>query len=152
LTSASYGLKFGHKEEIRAMQISSRHCFGTLVLLLMVLLGCTALGPGTPPLTAAQARQTLDSWNPNYCKVIEFYGFHRPVEGTLVAYVLLTNPSDKAHKPMMYVAKFQLLTLADGAQKWYLTSLINHASGLTRRQGWDNLLIPVEKAASPASR
>jgi len=134
------------------MQISRRHCFGALVLLLMVLLGCTAPGAAIPPLTAAQARHTLDRWNPNYCKVTEFYGFHRPVEATQVAYVLLTNPGDKAQKPMVYAARFQLLTLADGAQRWYLTSLISHASGLTRRQGWDNLLIPVEEAASPSSR
>ncbi len=128
------------------MKISGRHCLGVWVLLLGLLLGCTAPGAAPPALTAQAAQRTLDSWNPNYCKVTEFYGFHRPAEvgTTQVAYVLLTNPGDKAQKPVVYAAKFQLLTQPDGAQRWYLTSLVSHASGLTHRQGWDTLMIPVK--------
>jgi len=132
------------------MKVSCRLCLGALALLLTLVLGCTAPGAAPPRLTATGAQQTLDSWNPNYCKVADFYGFHKPAEGgtTQVAYVLLTNPAEKGHKPMLYTARFQLLTLADGQQRWYLTSLVNHASGLTRRQGWDNLLVPVKEAAA----
>jgi len=136
------------------MKVSCRPCLGALALLLALLLGCTAPGAAPPPLTAAAAQHTLDNWNPQYCKVTEFYGFHKPAEGgaTQVAYVLLTNPGDKAHKPVLYAARFQLLTLPDGQQRWYLTSLVNHASGLTRRQGWDNLLVPVKEASPPSAK
>jgi hypothetical protein len=135
------------------MKICGRHfSLGAVVLLLFLLLGCTAPG-APPPLTAQAAQQLLNSWNPSNCKVAEFYGFYKPVEGgaTQVAYVLLTNPGDKAQKTIVYAARFQLLTLPDGQLRWFLTSLISHASGLNRRQGWDNLLIPVKEGA-PAAR
>jgi hypothetical protein len=110
-----------------------------------LLLGCNLSFWPSPPLSAAAARYTLDSWNPQYCKVVEFYGFYQP-EGadTRQAYVLLSNPQDPGAKPVISVAQFQLLTRPDGSQQWFLTSLMSHAAGLTRRQGWDNLLIPVK--------
>jgi hypothetical protein len=61
--------------------------------------------------------------------------------------VLLVNPSDKVQKQVPFAARFQLLTLPDGRQQWFLTSLMSHGAGLTRRQGWDNLIIPVKDAA-----
>jgi hypothetical protein len=135
------------------MKIWGRHfCLGAVALLLFLLLGCKAPGAAPPPLTAQAAQQLLNSWNPSHCKLAEFYGFYKPVAGgaTQVAYVLLTNPGDKAQKPMVYAARFQLLTLPDGQLHWFLTSLISHASGLNRRRGWDNLLIPVKEAAPAA--
>jgi hypothetical protein len=120
-----------------------------LALLLVFFLGCTM--PSTSqsaPLTAAAAQKTLDSWNPTYCKVKEFYGFYQPGghAGEKVAYVLLTIPGKKAPKPLVYAARFQLLTRPSGQQQWFLTSLVTHSSGLSRRQGWDNLMIPVKEA------
>ncbi len=117
-----------------------------MILALGLILGCT--GPpsaAAPPLSAAAAQQTLDSWNPSHCKVVEFYGFYQPQgKGSeQVAYVLLANPGDKAPKPLVFAARFLLLTQTDGRQSWFLTSLISHGAGLTRRQGWDNLIIPV---------
>ncbi len=122
------------------------------LLLLGCFLGCAVPSSANPPLTAAAVQSTLDSWNPNYCKVVEFYGFHREGEGaSQVAYVLLANPSDRAQKPAVYAAQFQLLTLPDGQQRWFLTSLVTHSAGLSRRQGWDNLIIPVKEAAPAAA-
>jgi hypothetical protein len=93
----------------------------------------------------AAARQTLDQWNPQYCKVAEFYGFHHSEDpDTRQAYVLIANPKDAAAKPLVFVAQFQLLTRPNGSQEWFLTSLVSHSGGLSRRQGWDNLLIPVK--------
>ncbi len=114
-------------------------------VVLVMCLGCTLPPPATLPLEAAAARQTLDRWNPQYCKVAEFHGIHDPGAGdTRVAYVLITAPGDPAIKPTVYEAVFKLLTRPDGRQQWFLVSLLNHAGGLTRRQGWDNLLVPVE--------
>jgi hypothetical protein len=133
------------------MRSSGWHFKAAAGLLLAFFLGCMAPSAATPPLSAKAAQATLDSWNPNYCKVAEFYGFHKSEHSgsAQVAYVLLSNPSDKAQKPTVYAARFQLLTLPDGQQRWFLTSLLTHGSGLTRRQGWDNLIIPV-KEGTPA--
>lgn len=118
------------------------------LLLWGCLLGCTVPSSVNPPLTVAAVQNTLDSWNPNYCKVAEFYGLHKEGEGhSQVAYVLLANPSDKAQKPVVYAAQFQLLALPDGQQRWFLIGLVTHSAGLSRRQGWDNLMIPVKEAA-----
>jgi hypothetical protein len=117
-----------------------------LWLTLVVLMGCTL--PTSPPaLSAAAAQNTLDNWNPSYCKVVEFYGFYKPGEGggqTLVAYVSLVNPAEHSQKQTIFAARFQLLNRSEGQQQWFLTSLTSHASGLSRRQGWDNLMIPVK--------
>jgi len=114
-------------------------------LLLLLGWGCTLPVPEPPPLEVQAARQTLDRWNPQYSKVVEFYGFHDPGAGhTRIAYVLLAAPGDPAGKPLVFEATFKLLTRPDGRQQWFLTSLLNHSAGLTRRQGWDNLLVPVE--------
>lgn len=125
-------------------------CVAAIALLLVFFLGCTM--PSTSqsaPLTAAAAQKTLDSWNPTYCKVSEFYGFYQPggQAGEKVAYVLLAKPGEKEAKPLVYAARFQLLTLPSGPQQWFLTSLVTHSSGLSRRQGWDNLMIPVKEAS-----
>jgi hypothetical protein len=138
------------------MGLLSLRGFVAAVLLLGCLLGCAVPSPSvSPPLTAAAAKNTLDSWNPNYCKVAEFYGFYKPGEGAVtnqIAYVLMANPSDKNQKPAVYEAQFRLLTPAEGPQRWFLTAIVSHSAGLTRRQGWDNLIIPVKDAASgPAS-
>ncbi len=118
-----------------------------IVLLLGGFLGCTLPSSSpTSPLTAAAARHILDSWNSGFCKVVDFYGFYlsRENPATQVAYVLIANPSDKAQKPLVYTARFQLITLPEGQPRWFLTSLITHSSGLSRRLGWDNLIIPVK--------
>jgi hypothetical protein len=133
------------------MRLSGWHHRTALFLLLGFFLGCTLpSGANTPPLTAAAAKSTIDGFNPTYCKVVEFYGFHQAEKGaanTQTAYVLLVNPSDKVQKQVPFAARFQLLTLPDGRQQWFLTSLMSHGAGLTRRQGWDNLIIPVKDAA-----
>ena len=109
-----------------------------------LVLGCNLPLFPAPPLTIAAARQTLDRWNPQYCKVVEFYGFYQSgAADTTEGYVLLANPKEHNAKPVIFVAQFKLLTRSDGSQEWFLTSLVNHSAGLTRRQGWDNLLIPV---------
>ncbi len=124
-----------------------------VVAVLVGALACALPGAEPPPLTAAAAQETLDGWNPSYCKVKEFYGFYQPTHGdTRVAYVLLTNPGDPAAKPMVYEARFQLLTRTDGQPQWFLTSLLNHAAGLSRRQGWDNLLLPVLAKAEAGAK
>lgn len=110
-----------------------------------LLLGCNLPFFPPPPLDSAAARQVLDRWNPQYCKVMEFYGFYQPeAADTRQAYVLIANPKDHAAKPVIFVAQFQLLTRPDGSREWFLTSLMSHSGGLTRRQGWDNLLIPAK--------
>ena len=114
-------------------------------LIFSLLLGCNLPFLPAPSLTVGAARLTLDRWNPQYCKVVEFYGFYQPeAADSRQAYVLIANPKDPAAKPVIFVAHFQLLTRSDGSQEWFLTSLMSHANGLTRRQGWDNLLIPVK--------
>jgi hypothetical protein len=116
-----------------------------LCLLFSLLLGCNLSFLPAPPLNIAAAQHTLNHWNPQYCKVIEFYGLHQPAApDTRLAYMLIANPKDPAAKPVLSVAQFQLLTLPDGNQEWFLTSLVSHSGGLTRRQGWDNLMIPVK--------
>ncbi len=119
----------------------------------LLFVGCFFLGCTIPPsaaqapLNAAAAQQTLDSWNPSYCKVVEFYGLHKTGAGgtTQVAYATLANPGDRAQKPVIYAATFELLTRPDGRQQWFLTGLITHGSGfLTKRQGWDALMVPVK--------
>lgn len=115
------------------------------VAVLLGLGSCIMPQPETLPLSPAAARETLDRWNPQYCKVAEFYGMHDPGGGqTRIAYVLLTASAEAAAKPVVYEATFKLLSRPDGRQQWFLVSLLNHAGGLTRRQGWDNLMIPVE--------
>jgi hypothetical protein len=135
------------------MKWAGRRRHAATILLLGFIFGCTVPSSATPPLTAAAAQQTLDSWNPSYCKVVEFYGFHKPggeAGTTQVAYVLLVNPGDKAQKQTVFAARFQVLTSPDGQDRWFLTSFVSHSSGLSLRQGWDNLFIPVKEAA-PAS-
>jgi hypothetical protein len=122
-----------------------------LGLLLLGYLGCALpAAPQGPPLSAAAARHTLDSWNPSYCKVMDFYGFYKAGDTMQTAYVLIANPNDKNQAPGVYEAEFRLLTLPEGQSRWFLTGLVTHGSGLTRRQGWDNLIIPV-KAPPPAA-
>jgi hypothetical protein len=119
-----------------------------IVLLLSCYPGCAVpSSPQSPPLTAAAAKHTLDSWNPGFCKVAEFFGIYTSRENTAsqVAYVLIGNPADKAQKPAVFAARFQLLVLPEGQSRWFLTSLVTHNSGLSRRQGWDNLIIPVKE-------
>lgn len=115
-------------------------------ILLSFFLGCALPASPQNPLTAKAAKDTLDSWNPSYCKVVEFFGFHKSGEGgdCQVAYVLLANPTDKTQKPLVFVARFRLLNLPDGQTRWFLTSLVTPSEGLSRRQGWDNLLVPVK--------
>ena len=119
-----------------------------LFLTMAFLCGCPASPFAAPPrLSAAAAQRTLDTWNPGYCKVEEFYGFYQPESSaTRVAYVSIVNPNDKAHKAAVYyAATFQLLSRADGRQQWFLTALITHGSGiLSKRQGWDNLMVPIQ--------
>ncbi|MFZ5449232.1 MAG: hypothetical protein ACOZFS_11410 [Thermodesulfobacteriota bacterium] len=125
------------------------------IMLFLGFLGCTVPSSSqTSQLTVAAAQNTLDSWNPSFCKVVEFYGFYKSAEnaGSELAYVLIGNPSDKGQKPAVFVARFQLLTLPGGQQQWFLTSLVTHSSGLSRRQGWDNLIIPVKERAPGASK
>ena len=122
-----------------------------IALLLGGFLGCSLPSSSqAPPLTTAAARHTLDSWNPVFCKVVDFYGFYLSGQNPAKqeAYVLIANPSDKAQKPVIYTARFQLLTLPEGEPRWFLTSLTTHSSGLTKGQGWDNLMIQV-KAPPP---
>jgi hypothetical protein len=124
-----------------------------IVLLLGGFLGCSLPSSShAPPLTAAAARHTLDSWNSGFCKVVDLYGFYISGENPAnqEAYVLIANPNDKTQKPMIYAARFQLLTLPEGEPRWFLTSLTTHSSGLSKRQGWDNLMIQV-KAPPPAA-
>jgi hypothetical protein len=124
-----------------------------IVLLLSGFLGCVMPSSSqTPPLTAAAAMHTLDSWNPGFCKVVDFIGFYASGSNPSAqeAYVLIGNPGDKAQKPVVYAARFQLINTPEGQRRWFLTSLVTHSSGLTRRLGWDNLIIPV-KAPPPAA-
>lgn len=116
-----------------------------LVASLILLWGCSIPPSEKLPLSVADATQTLNSWNPQYCKVAEFYGFHETGPGDLVGFVLISSPSHPDVKPSLYEARFQLITRPDGRQQWFLTSLMNHAAGLTRRQGWDNLFVPVKE-------
>jgi hypothetical protein len=133
-----------------------RRC-AVIVLLLGGFLGCTMPASSqAPPLTAAAARHTLDTWNPGFCKVTDFYGFYVAGENPAKqeAYVAIANPGDKAAKPVVYAARFQLLISPEGQPRWFLTSLITHSSGLTRRLGWDNLIVPVQAPppAAPATK
>lgn len=107
--------------------------------------GCAVPPSEKLPLSVEDASRALDRWNPQYCKVVEFYGFHDAGADTRVAFVLVSSPSHPDVKPSLYEARFQLITRPDGRQQWFLTSLMNHAGGLTRRHGWDNLFVPVQK-------
>ncbi len=123
-----------------------------IALLLGGFLGCSLPSSSqAPPLTAAAARHTLDSWNPGFCKVVDFYGFYISGQNPANqdAFVLIANPGDKAQKPVVYMARFQLLTLPEGQPRWFLTSLTTHSSGLSRRAGWDNLMIQVKAPPPP---
>ncbi len=128
-------------------KLSGRRGLCGLFLTVAFLCGCTQSPfAGQPRLSAAAAQRTLDAWNPGYCKVAEFYGFYQPESSaTRVAYVSIVNPGDKTHKAAVYyAATFQLLSRADGRQQWFLTEVVTHGSGiLTKRQGWDNLMVPV---------
>ncbi|MFI5330673.1 MAG: hypothetical protein ACHQ2F_06525 [Desulfobaccales bacterium] len=134
------------------MKVTSGRGLRAAVLMLLVgFLGCGLPPAAEPPLTVAAAQATLDSWNPSYCKVAEFYGLYKPEGGgtTQVAYVNLVNPSDKAQKLVVYAATFQLLSRPDGKQQWFMTSLLTHGQGLfVRRQGWDNLMLPLKALSS----
>lgn len=125
-----------------------------LVFMLSGFLGCT-VPPSSPapPLTAAAIKHTLDTWNPTFCKVAKFYGIYKDGNNPAkqVAFVLIANPRDKRQKPMVFVARFQLLTLPKGQSGWFLTSLVTHSSGLARREGWDNLIIPVKSPPAAGS-
>jgi hypothetical protein len=141
------------KEE-KDMTLSGWRPWAALVLLLSGFLGCTVPSSSqAPPLTAAAVKHTLDTWNPTFCKVAEFYGFYKAGDNPAkqVAFVLIANPRDKTQKPMVFAARFQLLTLPEGQSRWFLTSLVTHSSGLTRREGWDNLIIPVKSPPAAAS-
>jgi hypothetical protein len=137
-------------------KLSGRRGLCGLFLALAFWCGCTASPfAAPPPLSVAAAQQTLDAWNPNYCKVAEFYGFYQPESSAKrVAYVSMVNPGDKAQKAAVYyAATFQLLSRADGRQQWFLTEVITHSSGiLTKRQGWDNLMVPVQEAPPAAAQ
>jgi hypothetical protein len=125
-----------------------------LCLALVALMGCPPSNPASPPLNAAAAQHLLDTWNPTYCKVVEFYGFYQPGAAggqTRVAYVSLVNPHEAHQKKRIFAARFQLLTRADGRRQWFLTSLTSHAAGLSLRQGWDNLMLAVEENPAAAS-
>jgi hypothetical protein len=140
--------KFSGREGMRG---TSWRRLAAIVLLLGLYIGCTMpSSPQNSGLTPATAQNTLDSWNPSFCKVAEFYGSYRSGgDGTKeVAYVSIINPSDKNQKPIVHTAQFQLLTLPGGKQQWFLVSLVTHSSGLSRRQGWDNLVIPVKEPAA----
>jgi len=134
------------------MQLSGgRRLPAALIMLLVGFLGCSQPPAAEPPLAVAAVLATFDGWNPSYCKVAEFHGLFNPGAGgtTQVAYVSLVNPSDKAQKSAIYAATFQLLTRPDGKPQWFLTSLITHGQGLfIKRQGWDNLLVPVKEGGN----
>jgi len=135
------------------MELPGGHRKHLLWLVLALLLGCSFSSPA-PPLTPAAAQLALDSWNPSHCKVVEFYGFHKPEKGSKnaqVAYVLLVNPGDQRQTQTIFTAHFQLLTRPNGKQQWFLTALTSHSSGLSKRQGWDNLLVPVKDNAAASS-
>jgi len=134
------------------MKLSDWRGLALVLMLLSGFLGC-GLPPAAAetPLTVAAAQATLDGWNPSYCKVAEFYGLYKPdaAGAAQVAYVSLVNPTDKVQKITIYEATFQLLTRPDGKQQWFLTSLVTHGGGfLTRRQGWDNVMVPVKAVSS----
>jgi hypothetical protein len=115
--------------------------------------GCTASPfAASPPLSVAAAQNALDTWNPGYCKVAEFFGFYQPeAANSRIAYVSIVDPADKSQKATIYAATFQLLSRADGRQQWFLTGVVTIGSGiLTKRQGWDNLLVPVQEASPEA--
>lgn len=135
-------------------KLSGRLGLCGLFLTMAFWCGCTASPfAAPPPLSAAAAQHTLDTWNPGYCKVAEFFGFYQPESfNSRVAYVSMVNPSDKTQKTgVYYVATFRLLSRADGRQQWFLTEVVTHSSGiLTKRQGWDNLMVPVQEAPPAA--
>jgi hypothetical protein len=139
-------------KEGKGMTLSGWRRLAAMVLLLGGFLGCVVSSSSPPPpLTAAAARHTLDSWNPSFCKVVEFYGFFEHHPNKQDALVLMANPGDKAQKPLVFAARFQLLTGPEGQPRWFLTSLVTHSLGLSKRQGWDNLIVPVKAPPSPAA-
>ena len=132
--------------------LGGRGLLAAVLMLAVGFLGCgLPAADAEPPLSVAAAQATLDGWNPSYCKVAEFYGLYKPESGgtTQVAYVNLVNPSDKAQKLTIYAATFQLLSRPDGRQQWFMTSLLTHGQGLfVKRQGWDNLMLPLKAVSS----
>ena len=122
------------------------------VLFLVWAAGCGSGEGRHQELTVEAVRQTLNNWNPSYAKVMEVFGLHypdaNPQGADCIAYVLLANPADKDQKLVVYEAHLKKLFHPDGAAQWYLTGLISHSAGLTRRQGWDTLLIPVKGPGS----
>lgn len=126
------------------MKTSGRMAKFFLVVFVIMAVGCAMPPQEKLPLDIKNARRALDRWNPQFCKVEEFYGVHETGTGTLVGFVLIASPAHPEVTPLLYEARFQLLTRPDGRQQWFLTSLMNHAAGLTRRQGWDNLFVPVK--------
>jgi hypothetical protein len=52
---------------------------------------------------------------------------------------------------VVFTARFQLLTGPEGQSRWFLTSLMTPGEGLSRRRGWDNLLVPVKAPPAPAA-
>lgn len=132
--------------------LGGRGLLAAVLMLAVGFLGCgLPAADAEPPLSVAAAQATLDSWNPSYCKVAEFLGLYKPESGgaTQVAYVNLVNPSDKAQKLTIYAATFQLLSRPDGKQQWFMTSLLTHGQGLfVKRQGWDNLMLPLKEVSS----
>ena len=78
------------------MQWSGWRRWAAIVLLLCGILGCTLPSSSqTPPLTAAAAKHTLDSWNSGFCKVADFYGFYISGQNPAnqEAFVLIANPN-----------------------------------------------------------
>lgn len=126
------------------MNSAARLAIFLSAVLLGISVGCAIPPAEQLPLKVEEARHTLDRWNPQFCKVTEFYGFHEAGAADLVAFVQIVSPSHPDVKPTLYEARFLLITRPDGRQQWVLASLMNHAAGLTRRQGWDNLFVPVE--------
>lgn len=119
-----------------------------LTMLFLLLGGCPSSPVSQTDLSVEAARHALDTCNPSYVKVMEFYGLYypdqRPPRNTCIAYVLITNPTEKDQKLVVYEANFKRLLKADGQGQWYLAGLLTHGSGLTKRLGWDNLMIPVK--------
>lgn len=136
------------------MKLSGWRGLAWLLVSAALFVGCLAPGSAAVPrLSAAAVKATLDGWNPNYCKVAEFYGLYKAeaAGNCQVAYVSILNPSDRSQKPVIYAATFQLLFQAGGRPQWFLTGLVTHSAGIfAKRQGWDNLMIPLSEAA-PAS-
>jgi hypothetical protein len=107
-------------EEQEAMKFSGWRGLVGLLIPVAFFLGCTVPpSAAQSPLSATAAQQTLDSWNPSYCKVAEFYGLYKPeAAGATQVTVLIANPGDKAQRPAVYAANFQL-TRPDGRHRGF---------------------------------